>query len=230
MPKRNSRAAQRAIYKKNVHKLQRAGLIGDVDFRKKPSPAIIRRLDKYKAVLIGKSAVVQAPDLATARRLRKTLGLSGSGKTVVIPKEKGERYAFQKSTGEITSTRKGYNEGEKIKKTLSKNFPSKPPPGSNERLYYTIPARTRGAGRLKRKTFSSFDEMLYYISKYDVRFEDIEDRIEIEEISKGGSTDKARQTKIHDEREAAAARYRRRNKRAANAAKRAAKQRPGGPR
>jgi hypothetical protein len=238
MSKRNPRAAQRAIYKKNVQKLQRAGLLGDVDLRKKPTPAITRRLDKYHAVLVGKSAVVQAPDLATARRLRKTLGLTGSGKTVVIPREKGERYAFKKSTSEIVSTRKGYNQDETIRKTVSKGFPAKPPPGSDKRLYYTIPARTRGAGRLKRKTFSSFDEMLYYISKYDVRFEDIEDRIEIEEITKHGATDKARQTKIHDERAAAAARYRRRNKRNAAAAKRAAKHatnkgsrgRTGGPR
>jgi hypothetical protein len=230
MSKRNALRSQRAIYKKNVKKLQRAGLLGDVDLRKKPTAAITRRMDKYHAVLVGKSAVVQAPDLATARRLRKTLGLSGSGKTVVIPREKGERYALKKTTGEIVSTRKGYNKGETIKKTLAKGFPAKPPPGSSKRLYYTIPQRTRGAGKLKRKTFGSFDEMLYYISKYDVRFEDIEDRIEIEEIEKHGATDTARQHKIHDEREAAAARYRRRNKRNAAAAKRAAKRRPGGPR
>ena len=151
-------------------------------------------------------------DLATARRLRKTLGLKGSGKTIVIPKEKGERYAFRKSTSEIVSTRKGYNQGEIIRKTLSKGFSSQPEPSSNKRLYYTIPERTRGAGRLKRKTFGSFNEMLYYISKYDVRFEDIEDRIEIEEITRGGRTDKRRQKIIHEERAKAVARYKRKRK------------------
>lgn len=220
MPTNNSRRTQRQIYKKNVEKLQRAGLLGSVDFRKKATPTIVRRLEKYRSVLVGKSAVVKAPDAETARKLRKTLGLGGSGKTLVIPKEKGERYSFQKSTGEITSKRKGYNPGEQIKKTLSKNFPSPPAPGSGKRLYYTIPERTRGAGRLKRKTFGSFDEMLFYISKYDVKFEDIEDRIEIEEITKGGRTDTKRQKKIYSEREAAQKKYRRRNKRRAKKARR----------
>lgn len=212
MAKANSRAAQRSIFKKNVEKLQRAGLIGEVDFRKKATPAIIRRIEKYKSVIAGNAAAVQAPDLATARRLRKTLGLKGTGKTLVIPKEKGERYRYQKSTGEIVSERKGYNPGEKIKKTLSQSFPSQPPPGSNKRLYYTIPERTRGAGKLKRRTFGTFDEMLYYISKYDVRFEDIEDRIEIEEITRGGDVDTRRQEKIHSERAAAVARYKRKRR------------------
>jgi hypothetical protein len=221
MPKTNPKKTQRDIFKKNVEKLQKAGLLGPVDFRKKATPATIKRLEKYKSVLVGKASVVKAADVATAQRLRKTLGLKGSGKTLVIPREKGERYSLQKSTGEIVSTRKGYNEGETIRKTLGSKFPAHPPAHSEKRLYYTIPERTRGAGRLKRKTFGSFDEMLYYLSKYDVNFEDIEDRIEIEEIQKGGRKDKARQHKIHDEREAARKRYKRRNARAK------AKRRPG---
>jgi hypothetical protein len=201
MPKTNPRAAQRSIFKKNVQKLQRAGLIGKVDFRKKADAATIRRLEKYRSVLVGKSAVVKAPDLATAVRLRKTLGLKGSGKTLVIPKEKGEQYKYQKSTGEITSSRSGYLPGEKIKKTLGRQFPAAPEPHSGKRLYYTIPERTRGVGRIKRKTFSSFDEMLFYLSKYEINFEDIENRIEVEEVSSGSRKDKIRQNKIHEERE-----------------------------
>ena len=212
---KSPRAIQREIYRSNVKKLQRAGLLGPVDFRKKASPGIIRKLEKYKSVIVGKAATVKAPDQSTAARLRKTLGLKGSGKTIVIPKEKGERYDFQKSTGEIVSRRRGYNEGETIKKTLSKNFPARPAEHSNKRLYYTIPERTRGAGRLKRKTFSSFNEMLYYLSKYEVSFEDIEDRIEVEEITLDSRVDKTRQKKIHDEREKARKRYARKKRRAA---------------
>lgn len=212
MVSKSPRAAQREIYRAQIKKLQRAGLIGPVDYRKKASPGIIRKLEKYKSVLVGKSAIVKAPDTATANRLRKSLGLKGSGKTIVIPKEKGERYGFQKSSGEIVSRRKGYNEGETIKKTLSKNFPAQPEPHSNKRLYYTIPERTRGAGKLKRKTFGSFSEMLYYLSKYEVSFEDIEDRIEVEEITRGGQADKRRQKKIHDDRAAASARLKRKRK------------------
>jgi hypothetical protein len=219
MPKANSRVAQRSSYRKNVEKLQRAGLIGKVDFRKHATPEILRRIDKYRDVTTGKAAAVIVPDLKTARNLRKTLGLKGSGNTVVIPREKHERYKFKKSTGEIVSERKGYVQGEKIKKTLTKGFPAKPAPGSDKRLYYTIPERTRGAGKLKRRTFGTFDEMLYYLSKYDVDFEDIEDRIEVEEITRGGRADKKRQTKIHEDREAGAAKLKRKRKREANAAK-----------
>lgn len=214
MPKTNSRKTQRDIFKKNVHKLQRAGLLGDVDFRKKATPAVVRRLEKYKSVLVGKSAVVKAPDIETARRLRKTLGLKGSGRTIVVPKEKGEKYTLQKSTGEIVSTRRGYNEGEIIKKTLGSHFPAVPPSHSGRRLYYTIPERTRGASRLKRKTFGSFNEMLYYLMSYDINFEDIEDRIEVEEIKEGSRRDKVRQNKIRRERSAGIKRAKRRAKRA----------------
>ena len=210
MAKRNSRQTQRDIYRINIKKLQRAGLIGDVDFRKKATPAIVRRLEKYKSVLVGKASVVQAPDLTTARNLRKTLGLKGSGKSIVIPREKGERYKLKKSTGEIVSRRRGFNEGEIIEKTLGSRFPAPPPAHSGRRLYYTIPERTRGAGRLKRKTFGSFDEMLFYMAQYDIDFSSLEDRIEVEEITTGSRFDKLRQRKIHDERAAGIKRAKRR--------------------
>lgn len=201
MPSKNIKTAQRDLYKKNVRKLQRAGLLGEVDFRKKPTPETIRRIQKYSSVISGKASAVQAPDVKTAQRLRKQLGLKGSGKTLVIPREKGETYSYKKSTGEVQSTRKGYLPGEKIKKTFGPKYLTPPEAGSNKRLYYTIPERTRGAGRLKRRTFYSFDEMLFYMSKYDVRFEDIEDRIEIEEVQIGSDKDKSRLKKIHDDRE-----------------------------
>ncbi|MDE2020199.1 MAG: hypothetical protein KGJ13_07690 [Patescibacteria group bacterium] len=212
MSKRVRRKTQHDIFVSNVKKLQRAGLIGKVDLRKKASPAIIRKIEKYRPLLRGKATVVVAPDTRTAARLRKTLGLKGSGKTIVIPKEKGERYRYQKTTGEIVSTRKGYAKGETIKKTLSKGFPAPPEKGSGKRLYYTIPERTRGAGRLKRKTFGSFDEMLYYLSKYEVDFEDIEDRVEVEEVTKGSRKDKVRQKKIHDDSARAYRRYKRKRR------------------
>jgi hypothetical protein len=210
------KAKQREIYHARVKKLQRAGLLGPVDFRKKATPAIVRTLEKYNSVISGKAATVQAGSAKDAARLRKTLGLKGSGKTIVIPREKGERFSFQKSTGEITSKRKGYVEGERIKKTLSKSFPAQPPTGSNKRLYYTIPERTRGAGKLKRKTFSSFNEMLYYLSKYDVNFEDIEDRIEVEEIIVDSRVDKVRMEKIRKDRAAASSRLKRKRRKETN--------------
>lgn len=217
---------QRDFTKANIKKLQAAGLLGPVDLRKKLPDAVKNRISKYRDVLTGKAAVVKAPDLATARKLRKTLGLQGSGKTIVIPREKGETYRLKKSTNEIVSTRKGYNDGEVIHKTLGSRFPAKPAPGSNQRLYYTIPERQRGLGKLKRHTFASFDEMLFYLMKYEINFEDIEDRIEVEEITVGSRRDKVEQKKIHTEREAAVARYKRKR----GAKKRAKKPRAKKPR
>jgi hypothetical protein len=212
MSKTVRRKTQRDAFKKNVQKLQRAGLLGDIDLRKKADAKTIKAIEKYRAVLSGKSTTVKAPDLETARRLRKALGLKGSGKTLIIPREKGERYKFQKSTGEIVSERPGYIKGEKIRKTLGSGFPAEPSAGSNKRLYYTIPERTRGSQKLKRTTFGSFNEMLFYMSKYDIRFEDVEDRIEVEEITRGGRADKRRQKTIHAEREASYKRKRRKKR------------------
>lgn len=212
MSKTVRRKTQRDAYKKNVQKLQRAGLLGPVDFRKKADAKAVKAIEKHRAVLAGKATTVQAPDVATARRLRKALGLKGSGKTLIIPKEKGERYKYQKSTGEIVSERPGYVKGEKIRKTLGSGFPMEPPSNSNKRLYYTIPERTRGSRKLKRTTFGSFNEMLFYMSKYDIRFEDVEDRIEVEEITRGGRSDKRRQKTIHEQREAAIKRRKRKKR------------------
>lgn len=209
--KRFAARAQRDFINKKVEKLQRAGLLGAVDTRKPLSKSVINRLHKYNDLVTGKATSVKAPSIKEAARLRKQLGLKGSGRTIVIPKEKKERYTYRKSTGEIVSKRPGYSEGETISKTLAPRQIQRP--DANKRLYYTIPERTRGAGRLKRKTFSSFDEMLYYIHKYDLRFEDIEDRLEIEEVTIGSRKDKQRKAKENAERNAAAARYRRKRKR-----------------
>jgi hypothetical protein len=210
MAKTDLRKTQRKILKANILKLQKAGLIGEVDFRKKATPATIRKLEKYRAVLVGKAAAVQAPDLATARRLRKTLGLKGSGKTIIVPREKGERYRVEKSTGDIVSTRKGYGEGEIIHKRLSKNFPVEPRPESDKRYYYTIPEKTPGAAKLKRTTFGSQNELLFYLSKYGVSFEDMQDYLEVEQIRRGGRADKRRQKTIYEERQKAKRRFKRR--------------------
>lgn len=217
--KRFARNAQRNFTKKKVEKLQRAGLLGDVDFRKPLPKTVIDRLHKYNSLITGKATAVKAPSVKEAARLRKTLGLKGSGRTIVVPKEKKEKYTYQKSTGEIVSTRPGYNQGETIKKTLGPKFVAKPEPGSGKRLYYTIPERTRGSGRLKRKTFSSFDEFLFYLSAYDINFEDIEERLEVEEVRDNSAKDKRLKNKIHDEREKAAKRYKRRNARKKRAKK-----------
>jgi len=203
------RRAQRAIYKSKIKKLQDAGLLGHVDLRQKANPKAIRAFERYRSFLAGKDTAVKATDRKTARALRKKFGLKGSGKTIVIPKEKGERYSIT-AKGEITSVRPNPAEpGTKIKKTLGQKYKVRT---GNERAYYTLPERKRGLGRIQRRTFANFDELLYYLNAYDINFDDVEEYIEIEEVTRNSKRAKNLDKKIHSERTAAIARKKRRGK------------------
>ncbi len=200
MPSKKSTGDQRAFYKMRVKKLQRLGLLGKVDLKKKASPSIIRTIEKYSDVLRGKAQVVQSPH---AKETRKKFGFRGKGDLVVIPKEKGEKFSISKRSGDLTSRRK--TESGIIKKTVSEKFKPRP---ANANVYYTLPERKRGLGRIKRKTFANFDELLYYLQSYEINFEDVEDFIEVEEIERGTRRDKIRRNKITRERAAAIKRKR----------------------
>ena len=190
------RSKQQYIAK--VKKLQNAGLIGKVDLRKNADKATLRTIEKYKGLLNHKEGIVRADSVKQATELRKKFGFTGKGKTVVIPREKGERFSITKK-GEIKSVRPNPVEPTtRIRKTFGEKL--KTPPAKGDKLYYTLPERKRGLGRVKRKTFSSFDEMLFYLNSYDIDFDDVEDYIEIEEVVGGGSRDTALKEKIAAER------------------------------
>ena len=188
---------QKRDYKSKIEKLQSAGLIGKVDLRKHATPATKRALEKYKGFLSGTESAVKAPDAKTARELRRKFGVKGTGKTIVIPREKGERFTITKS-GELASTRPNPAQPRtKIKKVFGeKNIK---PPGPNDRVYYTLPQRRRGGAHLRRVTFASFDEMLFFLNNYDINFEDVEDYIEIETVSEGGSDDRRLRDAVNKE-------------------------------
>jgi hypothetical protein len=204
-PSKSRRSAQRQFYVRRVKKLQRAGLLGPVDTRKKAPRRVIAAFEKYRDVLSGRSQAVKAPDAKAARDIRKKFKLRGRGKTVVIPREKKERYTITKKA-ELRSQRPGFKPGETIKKVIGRREQLAPLPG--EKTYYTIPERTRGAGKLKRRTFSTFDELLYYLDKYDTNFEDIEEYLEVEHVSETSRKGKRIAKKIARERKAAIRRKR----------------------
>lgn len=210
MSSKNPRGDQRIYFKRQVAKLQKLGLLGKVDLRKKGQRSVINKIYKYRDVLSGKAAAVKAPDKETAVKLRGKFGLRGVGSVVVVPKEKREKYSISKA-GELKSTRPGYVAGEKIVKVIGEKKERVPKPG--ERAYYTLPERKRGLGKLKRKTFASFDELLYYMMKYEIDFEEIEDFIEVEYIDKGSRKEQRLDKKIHEERAAAIKRRGRKRKR-----------------
>lgn len=201
-------AYSQAVYRRNVRKLQRAGVIGKVDLRRKASPSTLKKFTQYKDLLTGHASAVKAPSTAQAKELRKKFGLRGAGTTVIVPKERGEKIRITR--GEIKSTRPGYRPGEKISKTYGGKFTR---PTGPRRAYYTLPERRRGLGKIKRHTFASFDELLFYLSKYEIDFEEIEDYIEVEEVSEGGRKDKALAKTIAADRAAAYRRNKRKRRR-----------------
>lgn len=176
--KRLSAKSQRAITRGKIRKLQRAGLLSDkINASKKPNAFVKAKLYKYRRVLSGKDAAVKVSTTEKAEDYRRRIGAGGQGKTVIIPREKGERFSVTKKD-EIKSTRTA--RGEKIHKSIGTKL-RKPKPG--EQLYYTIPKRTRGAGELKRRTFASYDEFEFYLDKYEIDFADLQDYIEVERRS-----------------------------------------------
>lgn len=201
MSSRIKRYDPHQIYVRKVRKLQSKGLIGDVDLRKKPSPAIHKQLEKYRDVLTGKATAVKVPDRARARELRSDLNARGRGNVVVVPKEsKTERITYSRREGKIIGKRPGYRDGETIKRTYGERLKARP---VNAKAYYILPERRRGLGKLKRKVFASFDELLYYLNSYDINFEDVEDIIEIEEVERNSVADEKIKARISRERAAA---------------------------
>lgn len=205
---------QRARTQRRIIRLRDLGLIDKkTDARKEPTRGVRNALLKYKDLLDGRAQAIRAPKGVKASSFRQRFKFRGKGDVVVIPKEKGEKYVIQKS-GDLVSRRKGEG-GEIIKKTVSEKFKPRP---ANARVYYTLPEKRRGsAGRLKRKTFANLDELLYYLSQYDVNFDDVEPYIEVEEFEKNSRQDKTISAKIRLERAAAIQRRKRRKKREAKA-------------
>lgn len=187
---------QREITARKIRKLQSAGLISkNINPNKKPSTLTLNKFHKYREVLSGKKAAFRVSTAAKAKELRDKIGEGGIGRTVIVPREKGEKFHVGKDD-KITSTRNQY--GQKIHKVVGDKFA---PPKPGERVYYTLPRRKRGLGQLKRRTFASFDEMLFYLTKYEIEFEDIEDYIETERVKEGSRTQKRVQQEYNAARE-----------------------------
>lgn len=182
---KSRRYSQRSITAAKIKKLQRAGLLSSrVDPDAKPSSRTINQIYRYRGVISGKQAAVKLSSSSKAAELRSRIGEGGSGRVVVVPRERGEKFRVTK-TDEIKSTRRAY--GQTIHKTIGEKFL---PPKPGQKLYYTIPRRKRGLGELKRHTFGSFDEMLFYLEKYEIDFEDIEPYIEVERFAAGSSRER----------------------------------------
>lgn len=205
------RRETQARYKKNVAKLQKAGLLGKVNLRLAHDPKARRAIIKYKDYLSGRSVAVKAPSGAVARQLSTDLGLKRRGQTLIVPKEKRERNFRVTKSGELKSDRPNpAAPGEKITRNIGKR---NKPPKAGERVYYTIRERKRGLGTLKRTTFSTFDDLLEYLNAYNLNWDDIEPYMETETISEHGRKARGYDKTIRKERNDGHTRWARRRKR-----------------
>jgi hypothetical protein len=209
MPSKSAQRAQayiRSRHRRNVRRLVKAGLLEPSQTKDKAK--IRRTIIKYNDLLSGKATALKTNTKQQAAKLRGKLGLRGTSKTIVVPRHKGEKLKITKDA-KIVGTREQY--GQTVHREVGKfKFDQTPKPG--EKLYYTIPTRKRGAGKLKRHTFSSFDEMLFYLEKYEIDFEDIEDFIEVEHFKVGSKRQKQTQETLNTDRARAAKRLRRARK------------------
>lgn len=199
--KRGRAQAPNKQYVAKVRKLQRAGLLKNIDVRKKPTPGVFAQFTKHKDILSGRVAPLRASSRTKAKEIRSKLGVKGTGTYVYIPREKGERVTITKA-GKIKSKRTRY--GQTIEKEIGGKIE---PPKPGEKFYYTLPYRKRGLTGLARHTFASFDEMLFYLTRYEINFEDIEDYIEVEKVHDGSAKDQTLHTKYVKERRKAYRNY-----------------------
>lgn len=209
-PKAIARQAQ-VNYRKKVAKLQKAGLLGKVNLRLSRDPKARRAIIKYKDYLSGKSAAVKAPNAATARKLSSDLEVSRKGNVLFIPREPKEHNFRITKSGELKSTRPNPLGGN-ITRAVGKRAK---PPKPGERVYYTIRERRRGLGTIKRTTFANFDDLLEYLSAYDLNWEDVEPYFETETLSETGRKASGYEATIREERRAGHKRWDRRRKRKA---------------
>lgn len=207
------RRETQARYRKNIAKLQKAGLLGKVNLRLAHDPKARRAIIKYQSYLSGKSAAVKAPSGDVARKLSTDLSLKRRGNVLLVPKERHETKFRVTKSGELKSSRPNpAAPGEKITRSIGKR---NRPPKEGERTYYTIRERRRGLGTIKRTTFAKFDDLLEYLNAYNLNFDDIEQYIETETISEHGRKARGYDKTIRKERSEGHKRWARRRKRKA---------------
>lgn len=173
--RRKSSAGQRAITRGKIRKLQRAGLLSrEVNPNKPPSRYVKSQLYRYRGVIVGKQAAVKVSSSEKAAQLRERLDATGRGKTIVLPRQKGQR--FRVTRGDvIKSTIEEF--GQRVETTVGEKFGAPPQPG--ERVYYVLPRRRRGQEHLRRTVFSSFAEMMKSLESYHIDVNDVKDYIEV---------------------------------------------------
>lgn len=142
------------------------------DLRKISSRAAKTALKKYADVAKGLAVAVQPHDPKRFKNIFKVVG-----KTVIVPKRKGEKITIDKKTKEIVSKRKVGKRtvvarGMQIKRGQT-------PPKRTYSPNYAVPLKSKGGG-VDWFRFPDRDELIKFMSQYDfLGWEDyvVEERI-----------------------------------------------------
>jgi len=181
---------------RKIRKLQRAGILSPkIDPTKKPSKYVLAKFDKYRGVLSGRQAAVRLSSEKKAAEYRRKIGEGGQGKTVLITREKGERFRVVDDT--IKSKRTAY--GQTIDKVVGDKFDR---PKTGEKVYYTLPRQSKGK-IFKRRTFASYDELLFFLNSSSgngYSFDDLKTYIEVERFKEGSRNAKRVQKEYNSAR------------------------------
>lgn len=167
--------------KRQLRKLRDSGLFkGRIDLRKASSKSAKRAIIKFGDVLSGKAAAVRPANPKDYSDRFEVIG-----KTVIIPKRKGEKIGISK-TGKITRIRKVGKRT--VKSTITSVKPERgiPRPSPGKQVVYRVPfKRGRGPEQVVDWRRFSYDGLIKFFSEYltDMsKFDDWAKFIEVEEL------------------------------------------------
>lgn len=132
------------------------------DLRKTPTKYALGKIEKFDAVLKGKASVVKPANPKRFKGIFETVG-----KTVIVPRRKGERITTDKS-GEIVSIRKSGKRIIRARGRTVKRGDEIAKPAAHRNVQYVIPFHGRG-GETNWFRFPTFDELKKFMAGYDYK-------------------------------------------------------------
>lgn len=143
------------------------------DLRKKPTKYALAKIDKFDAVLKGKATVVKPRNAKRFKNIFETVG-----KSVIVPKRKGERISVDKS-GEIVSIRKSGKRVIRARGQTLKRDDVLARPAANRNVQYAVPFNGHN-GETNWFRFPDFDELKKFMAGYD--YKDWRDYVVVEDV------------------------------------------------
>ncbi len=175
MTTKKLKGAQLKKAKSDLAKLKKLGLYKG-DARKAPTDYAQRQIRKYSDVLEGRAKVVTVPKRSVAREYTQVFRTKY--RKVIIPARRGEKFFYNKKSGEVFSYNREY--GHRIKRIFPKHRVTADnvknlPQGKNIR--FAIPIGKPG----HRERFLTYEDLAQFMGAYE-RYKDWQKYVEIEEI------------------------------------------------